>query len=154
MNEVMEVMEVMEVLKDRLNRKIVAWSATILWMVIIFLFSAQPHSGAITEAYLGDANVPVRKVAHVTEFCILFFLFHWSFWLSLKNQNRAEWPLILSFAATALYAMSDEWHQSFVPGRSAGVNDVLVDLFGVALGVLIVIVWRRLRTRVPSKSQS
>lgn len=142
----------MEDIKQRLNYRVVAWLATILWMIVIFLFSAQPHSGAVTEAYLGDANVPVRKVAHITEFCILFFLFHWSFLVTLRNTSVQDWHAGLAFLATALYAMSDEWHQSFVPGRSAGVNDVLVDLFGVVLGVLAVIVWKRLRARVPSKN--
>ncbi len=132
-----------EFLKQLLNKKSVAWSATVVWMIVIFLFSAQSHSGAITEAYLGDANVPIRKLAHITEFFILCVLFNWSFMLSMKKPSQQDWHWRLAFASTVLYAISDEWHQSYVPGRSAGVNDVMVDLIGVFLALIVFFVWRK-----------
>ncbi len=45
-----------------------------MWVAVMFLFSHQAHSGAVTEAYLGDANVPVRKFAHMFEYAVLFLL--------------------------------------------------------------------------------
>lgn len=44
----------------------------------------------------------------------------------------------LAFAASAILAVLDEWHQSFVPGRRASVNDLLLDLIGIA-GTLLVV---------------
>lgn len=135
-----------------LDNRLTAWSLTILWMGVIFVFSAQPHSGAMTETYLGDANVPVRKVAHITEFLILFLLFNWSYTLTLTKsfaKDKKDWHWKLAFISSLLYAVSDEWHQLYVPGRSAGLNDVLVDMGGVVLGAVALILWRRMRRQIP-----
>lgn len=104
------------------------WLPVIIWMAVIFLFSSQAHSGAITETFLGDWNVPVRKFAHLLEYFILALLANRAFgqsggfWLNQKG--------LFALALCALYAFGDEWHQSFVPGRSSSVADVLVDMAG------------------------
>jgi len=95
-------------------------------MAVIFAFSAQANSGAITQEYFGSLNVPIRKCGHMFEFGLLFLLFNWALYPSKSFWNRA----LLSFLLTIAYAFSDEWHQSFVPGRTSQLSDVIVDGIG------------------------
>jgi len=115
---------------NRLN----AWLPVILWMVVIFLFSAQAYSGAVTEQYFGDYNIPVRKLAHVMEFAVLCALTKRACLLSGDAWHRPS--SIIAFVVTVLYAASDEWHQSFVPGRSSKPDDVLVDSVGAIFALI------------------
>jgi VanZ family protein len=114
-----------------MQNKALGWAAVIVWMCVIFAFSAQAYSGEITEAYLGDFNISVRKCAHMFEYAMLFLLFQHACslypgrWLASK-----KW---VPFGVCVLYAMTDEFHQSFVPGRSATINDVAVDSAGAAI---------------------
>lgn len=66
---------------------------------------------------------------------VLFFLLHWGYYRSTKRKNTLEaWviPLSLCFA----YALSDELHQSFVPGRTATVRDIGYDSLGMTIALL------------------
>jgi VanZ family protein len=106
-----------------MNKPWVRWLALGLWMIVIYLFSAMPNSGEATEHLLGPFNIAVRKLAHVTEYGVLFAL--------ANNAIRRGGLVALPF--TIAYACSDEWHQSFVPGRTATVCDVLVDTVGMLI---------------------
>lgn len=118
------------------------WIFVIVWMVVIFAFSHQANSGRESEKYLGSFNVPVRKFGHVSEYMILFLLLRWS--LNPEGATASDGtdklkrtilsPSILALVLSILYAASDEWHQSYVPGRSASWTDVMVDVCGIALG--------------------
>lgn len=111
---------------------------SIAWMIVIFAFSHQAYSGAITEEYLHDANIPVRKLAHMAEFGLLYFLY-----LRTLGESRLAGKLTINTASllalllTVAYAGLDEWHQSFVPGRSSCLRDVLVDSLGALISLLI-----------------
>jgi VanZ family protein len=117
------------------NKKF-AWTCVFLWMVVIFAFSAQAHSGEITAEYLGDYNFSVRKCAHMCEYAFLFFLARRALLLTPPRLYGTSglWPLALCF----FYAMTDEFHQLFVPGRSAQFNDVLIDTTGATICWLII----------------
>lgn len=115
------------------------------WMGVIFYFSDQPNSNKVTEEIFGSLNYFVRKGAHMTEYAILFLL---SFWfqasISHNQSARAKGKLAffdrrfsLPFLFAVLYAMSDEWHQSFVPGRTALVSDVVIDSCGAAVSWIL-----------------
>ncbi len=119
-------------------------------MTVIFAFSHQAHSGAVTEEYLGDYNVIVRKFSHVSEYLILCLLFYWNLSPAsiVKNTGgfpgASRHPLILAALFTIIYAASDEWHQSFVPGRSASAFDVMVDCIGVVIASALLFAFCRL----------
>jgi VanZ family protein len=115
------------------------WLPVIVWMVLIFLFSNQPHSGAVTVVYFGSWNVLVRKGAHLVEYLVLCLLSERAFRLS--NGVVCRHSLSYGFALSSIYAITDEWHQSFVPGRSSTILDVLVDV----LGALIASAWIAIR---------
>jgi VanZ family protein len=102
------------------------WLPPLVWLAIIFAFSSR-HGGG----HLPAAEVAGRKLAHVTEYLILTLLL-------LRALRRSELALALpvAIAAALAYAASDEWHQSFVPGRTATPRDVAIDGIGIALAAL------------------
>ena len=75
----------------------------------------------------------VRKMAHFTEYLILGVLLSMVF-----TTFRIQWKyrFLPSFFIGALYALSDEFHQSFVDGRAMEAFDVMIDSGGVLLGAL------------------
>jgi len=103
-------------------------------MALIFLLSAQPD----LSSGLGFWDTVLRKGAHMVEFGLLW----WSLWRASGHRR----PLLAALAALA-YAVSDEWHQSFVPGRVGAPIDVLVDAAGVSLA------WA-LSARLPSPARA
>lgn len=100
-------------------------------MALIFALSAQEDLGS----GLGTADLVLRKLAHMTEFGLLFLL--WLRGLGTPPTRPAR-PALAAVIAVA-YAASDEWHQSFVEGRNGSPVDVLIDATGVALAYLL---WR------------
>ena len=131
------------------------WLPLLIWMALIFSASADAQSSEHTSRILGpllrwlwpdispgrieDARTLVRKTAHLTEFAILA----WLWWRALRRPVRRDprpwsWPAAwLALAAVALYAASDEFHQSFVPNRTASVRDVCIDTLGGAAGLAL-----------------
>ncbi len=86
----------------------------------------------------------VRKAAHVTEYLALacsvgFFL------LTRKVTGLLLVPAVVIF--TTLYAASDEFHQTFVTGRSGSVSDVVVDSLGAVVGAMIILLISEYRLR-------
>jgi len=127
--------------KDPDKTRLQAYIAlSLVWMVVIFAFSHQAYSGRITEAYLGEtANVPVRKLGHVTEFGILSLLYWKTLVYFLKVKGRELSPvlaIVFAFLGAFAYACLDEWHQAFVPGRSSSFYDVLVDSSGMLVAMI------------------
>ena len=106
-----------------------AWLPVVAWAAVIFAFSSVPDLGT----GLGGWDLVLRKIAHAAEFAVLGVLL-------LRATGRAG----SAFAIGVLYAISDEVHQSFVPGRLGSPIDVAVDAAGVAVGVLL---WQSVRTR-------
>ena len=76
----------------------------------------------------------IRKTAHFTEYAALGFVL--AAWLQHTRlfHARAYW---LAAIAGVIFAVSDEWHQTFVPGRSGELSDVLLDSLGSLVGVLL-----------------
>ena len=137
--------------------RIVSGTAVLLLMGVIFLFSAGngesssglsrtvtewlivricPGYGAMSAAEQAGAfgllHLIVRKAAHFSEYALLgaaLRTFLWTFPLRLPGL----WALL----SAALYAALDEWHQTFVSGRSGQPGDVLIDSAGALCGVFL-----------------
>lgn len=122
-------------LQALLNNPLFRCSLVILWMMVIFAFSHQANSGRMTEAVLGPINVPVRKLGHLGEYMVLYVLIHWAL-DSIKYSIIKHRPA-LAYIFSVFYAASDEWHQNFVPGRSASTRDVVIDSAGAFIGVIV-----------------
>ena len=85
------------------------------------------------------AEIDLRKYAHMAEYAMLSVpsaLFFRELLLERRIPLRA---LGCSLIFCFLYACSDEYHQTFVPGRSGELRDVFVDLAGVAFGLVLVL---------------
>lgn len=92
------------------------------------------------EKYIEKTVVLVRKSAHFTLYFILGLLVI-SF---LKEFGLSRKSIIISIIMVLLYAVSDEIHQTFIPGRSGEVLDVLIDTIGGSLStVLYYLIYRR-----------
>lgn len=103
------------------------WIAVFLWMGAIFYVSSIPSVVTLFEPIF---DFTVKKLAHVVEYGILTVLLFNALRIHISSKGH------LFFAAVSiatLYAFSDEWHQTFVPGREGTLRDVGID----ALGVLI-----------------
>lgn len=99
-----------------MKEKFKLWLPVLVWAGVIFWFSGL----AINKpAPFNWIDFVVKKTAHVTEYAILF----WLVW-------RAGKSLKLSLAITILYALTDEWHQTFIPGREGTLRDVGFDTIG------------------------
>lgn len=82
-------------------------------------------------------HTPVRKMAHMTEYAILYMLLFVPMKLTLKNKNVKK-LLLIAFLICVLYASFDEIHQLFVDGRSGRITDVLIDSAGALIGFIMV----------------
>lgn len=115
------------------------WLPLAVWMGLIFYLSAQPELPGPDNDRLGEL---LRSGGHAFVFGVLAIL-----WARVLGQRR--WALVLAFALTMVYALSDEFHQSFVPGRHPDLWDVACDAAGAVMALLL---WtwvqrRRLRAR-------
>ena len=105
------------------------WAPVVAWAAVIFVFSSISDLGT----GLGTWDLVLRKLAHTAEFALLGLL--------LARALRHDG---IAVAVGVAYAVSDELHQHFVPGRVGSPLDVGIDAVGVVLGVLA---WRRWSTR-------
>jgi len=78
-----------------------------------------------------------RKIAHFTEYAILGFLAARAFRTSPRPAIRDRW-LLICVTMIVVYALMDEFHQSFVPSRTASIFDSLIDIAGGLTALLII----------------
>ena len=155
-------------MKSKTVIKVILWIMVLGSAALIFWFSAQdatessgtsghfarmifgifPSFRAMSETaqaeLIESAMFVVRKCAH---FCFYAFF---GFWLMLLvRQYRRTYTLLITGAGSLAYAISDEIHQYFVPGRSCHPRDVCIDLAGSLVGALIAmlfaVIWQILR---------
>ena len=107
--------------RARSHRLLWVWLPVVLWAAVIFALSSIPS----LSTGLGLWDTILRKLAHSAEYAVLGLLL-----------VRALAREVTAFAAGVAYAISDEIHQHFVPGRHASPLDVAIDAAGVLLGVL------------------
>jgi VanZ family protein len=112
----------------------------LLAMGVIFFLSAQP-SDEIDRAWW---DVVLRKLAHFTEYAVLTALW----WRALRGFG-AQRPLATAMAISLGYAVTDEFHQTFVDGRNGTPVDVLIDAAGIATAAAVV---SRLRAAPDARS--
>ena len=106
------------------------WLPPILWGLIIFSFSSL-QVGSSNEIYWKD--FVIKKTAHIVEYSILAVLLYRAMIGSDIEKKKA---IIFAILIVSLYGFTDEFHQSFTPGREPRIRDVIIDTIGGALGVL------------------
>jgi VanZ family protein len=105
------------------------WLPALLVMGIIFWFSSQP-SGQLPDFNWADRLI--KKSGHVAGYASLAV----SYWHAFGMHGKHRW---LAWLCALAYAVTDEYHQSFVPGRNPSIWDVVVfDNLGALLGLWLV----------------
>ena len=100
------------------------------------------------EMYKGEVRLVVRKSAHFIIYLVggfLLFNFFRTYNISLRNQ------IIYAVLGIILYASSDEFHQLFVNGRTARVEDVLLDTLGAIVGILLNLICLKIVYKIKNK---
>jgi len=130
----------------------VIWKLTsVAWAGLIFYLSTGGFGSSFSEWLLTQTlavlhvtvapatfevlHVLMRKSAHMTEYAILGMLLYGS-----RNDHPFEWRprrALACVAIAAAYSLTDEFHQSFVPGRTASLSDCGIDTIGATLGILV-----------------
>lgn len=114
------------------------WLPTVLWATIIFSFSSIPN---VHASRFSLVDFMIKKLAHLTEYAIFYML--------LLRSTRKNW--FLAMVLLILFALSDEWHQSFTPGREPTLRDVGFDTIGGFWGGYVV--WKlspKVRKKLPA----
>lgn len=104
----------------------------IIWAFLIFLGSSLPSAKASDN---GLVDFAAHKLVHLFEYGVLYFLYYRSTVNDLWEKRPDKIFQALLFVA--LFGAFDEYHQSFVPGRSSRVVDVLIDFVGGILGLFV-----------------
>ena len=97
------------------------------------------------NALINKLNYPIRKLAHITEYFILTVLLLLTFnGFGIRGNKMVLLSLLICF----IYAITDEYHQVFVDGRSGQFSDVLVDMIGGVIACCLVFIRRFIKRRV------
>ena len=98
------------------NKRVMRWLPVVVIMVVIFIFSAQPSDNLPD---FGWADYIVKKSGHMFGYGVLAL----AYWYAFAWTGHKRW---LAWLLAILYAFTDEFHQSFVPGRHPSIWDVLI----------------------------
>ena len=118
---------------------LVRWAPAVLWAALIFTLSSisglPAPPGGLTD-----------KHAHLITYAVLCACLVWG--LTDRAPARTSWTIAAAAVAlAALYGASDEWHQSFVPGRETSVLDLAADTAGAVLAAAGLRAWAIIRAR-------
>lgn len=147
------------------TKKIIYWLPTLLWMAAIFIFSTDIFSSGntgglvlkiahwifpnLTEDQYLEIHYGVRKLGHFSVYAILSFWLFYGFRAGSMLRWKRQWGLY-TFLIVGIYALLDEYHQTFVSSRTGSIYDSLIDLSG---GVFMLLVLWTLSLRKSSDVQ-
>jgi VanZ family protein len=133
-----------------------------LWIALIFWAStdqfSSEHTAGIIQPWIQwlfpamspdgveSLHAVIRKSAHVTEYAIFALLVARALMSSSIRIFSRGW-LVISLLMLTAVAATDEYHQSFVPSRTAAITDVLIDMSGGLVTLTILALWRLARRR-------
>jgi len=150
------------------HSRLIRYGPVVVWAALIFIGSSDLLSGAHTGSFLlgplrwlfpsaspetlAFLHLLIRKAGHLTEYAILAILAARALRTSSRVLLRARWfwwALLFVF----VYALSDEFHQSFVPSRGASFHDSLIDTVGGFIGLVLLWLWHRRKKKDETRDQ-
>ncbi len=139
-----------------LQRRVWRYGPLVLWMIFIFVASTGEFSAVntskiirplflwlfpnLSEERLALIHFFARKAAHFTEYAVFGVLAHRAFFASSHAFLRRSWFWI-GILLIVVYALLDEYHQSFVPSRTASIYDSLIDVVGGLSALIAFAIW-------------
>ena len=119
-----------------MKRQLWRWGPVAAWLIVIFMGSS---IGTLPSIDRGTLDQLMHWLGHLSEYAILALLLL----RALKNGQAFSWrDIVLVLIVAAVYGLSDEWHQTFVKGRSGELWTVGLDTVGALIGVVIGL-WRQ-----------
>ena len=110
------------------KHRIISLILTILAAIEIFFFST------IISAPGKKGFIPFSVIYHF----VIFFLFSFFLFITIKGNEKIKIRhILIVFIISLIYAISDEIHQSFIPGRDTNIRDILTDLSGSITSMII-----------------
>src|SRR6266702_6239923 len=129
------------------------WLPPFSWLGVIFVCSTGVMSAEQTSRFLvpflrwldpqisfatiAAIHFALRKLGHLTEYAIFAALL----WRALRRgthlQAKMSILFLVAWLAAAIFAVTDEFHQSFVPSRTASPIDIMIDICGAMIGLII-----------------
>jgi VanZ family protein len=97
----------------------------VLWMIFIFILSSQP---VLPGTSVVAADFLSKKIAHMAVFGVLYYL-----WYLTLNEAKDKKNFLVPAIIVIVYAITDELHQSIIPGRRASFGDVGYDSIGAGI---------------------
>ncbi len=143
-------------------RKLLVWLPTLIWLGVLAGFSTDVFSaehtggvlrkiihalfGAISDHRFQQVHFLVRKTAHFVSYGLLsaFAFFSWRGTWPSATRWSLRWTN-LALLMTLVAASLDEFHQSFIPSRTASYHDVILDMTGALFFQLVIVAWINLR---------
>lgn len=108
------------------------WGPVILWMVIIYTFSANNDPFQVVPQAVNIPDEIIGRIAHVFEFAVLTILVGRAF---LVGTNISSSSAALIFLFSLSYGILDELHQSLIPERAFQLLDLRFDILGILIGL-------------------
>jgi VanZ family protein len=116
-----------------MKKNLLRWLPAVLVMAIIFVLSNTPGNKLPN---FGQEDYIVKKLGHMTGYAILAL----AYWYGLGFDGKRTWLAVL---LAVLYAVTDEFHQIFIPGRHPSWVDVIIfDGIGASIGISLAAWWR------------
>lgn len=112
----------------------------LLWMGLIFIASSIP-----SQRFPDLGLFRYDKLIHLVIYGVLGFLLHRALSRQARFPTLARWSGVWTVVLCVLYGVSDEFHQSFVPGRDMSVYDLIANTVGALLSMAIVRLGQRNR---------
>ncbi|MCX6070851.1 MAG: VanZ family protein [Chloroflexi bacterium] len=109
-------------------RSLFRWAPAVVMMGLIFIASSTPASQI---PYFGAIDLLVKKGGHAIGYALLGL----SYFFALPGRLSIPYRAVMALLMAVLFSLSDEFHQSFVEGRTSTVRDVLIDTGGATLAL-------------------
>lgn len=113
-----------------LRRTLALWLPPVAVAAAIFILSATPD---LKSPLAGILDLLARKAGHLGIYWLLGFSLQRGLEGSAKVSRRL---MVIGISLVIVFAVSDEYHQSFVPGRSGSAVDIVIDVIGGSLGLV------------------
>lgn len=123
---------------NKTKLQLVYWLSVILWAYLIFYLSSLPIP---VVSGVGWQEFVIKKSTHMFVYGVLAILL-----FRALGFNKIQKPGVLAVFLASLYGVTDEYHQSFTPGREPSIRDVAFDTIGAYLAVFVV--WKYIEQKI------